>query len=82
MQNPDLTQACSSFWRTLIDQCQQALHQARDETEFRDNFCRALVATGSYRAAWIGLGGTEQGRIPTSLPSPDSIRNIAAICPA
>lgn len=50
----------SHAWRTLIDQCQQALYQARDETEFRDSLCRALVATGSYRAAWISLIGTEQ----------------------
>ncbi|GAO37369.1 hypothetical protein SCT_2790 [Sulfuricella sp. T08] len=62
MQNTVLTQTCASFWRTLIDQCQQAFYQARDETEFRDNFCRALMATGNYRAAWIGLGGAEQGQ--------------------
>ena len=49
-------------WRALIDQCQQALYQSPDETEFRNDLCRALVATGSYRAAWISLDGTEQGQ--------------------
>ncbi|MBU1692153.1 MAG: PAS domain-containing protein [Gammaproteobacteria bacterium] len=52
------------FWRTLIDQCQQALCQTQDETGFRDKFCQALVATGGYRAAWIVLGDTEQGQPP------------------
>jgi PAS domain S-box-containing protein len=58
-----MTSSSSPVWRTLIGQCQQAFHQARDETEFRDNLCRVLVATGNYRAAWIGLGDTEHTHI-------------------
>ncbi|MDZ7655953.1 MAG: ATP-binding protein [Sulfurimicrobium sp.] len=55
-----MTAASSHVWRKLIEQSQQALYQARDETQFCDEVCRALLDTGIYTAAWISLASNNQ----------------------
>ncbi|MDP2827898.1 MAG: ATP-binding protein [Sulfuricellaceae bacterium] len=60
-----MTPATSPLWRTLIEQCQQALYQSSDETLFRDALCQSMVASGAYAAAWIGFSawvGADQAR--------------------
>lgn len=62
MQNPVQNRTSAISWRILIDQCQQALYQAQDESAFCDQFCRALMASANYHAVWITLNAAEQGQ--------------------
>ncbi|MFH1494388.1 MAG: ATP-binding protein [Pseudomonadota bacterium] len=50
-----MTSTSSHIWRTVIEQCQQALYHPGDEAQFRDEMCRNMVANGAYTSAWIGL---------------------------
>jgi PAS domain S-box-containing protein len=46
----------------VLNECNQALVQAEEETAFLQHMCEIIVNTGEYRMAWIGFAEQDQAR--------------------
>ena len=46
----------------VLNECNQALVHAEEETAFLQHMCEIIVNTGEYRMAWIGFAEQDQAR--------------------